>query len=301
MPLDRLILKRDRKVVLKRAFRLGMRTFLFFAEKHPLLYKRYASLRLREYPPERTVLIYSNGKTGTSSLTLSLNKYGTPAIQTDILYPPNILTTRHHPWGVPLVINRVYLNTQKPIKLISLVRLPIDREVSAFFDHFALKVYHGSTTRYDIGQIDVRFKEYLRNRKSDILRDWFIEEMLPCTGVNVYAYPFPVDKGYRTIKRNNVEILIMQIELPNERKEEIVRSYVDNARFRWEVLGRSVSKTGFSDLYKEFKDTAVLEPELASKIARNRKAYHFYGSERIEKHIAGWSHQRRPGERALGC
>jgi hypothetical protein len=201
-----------------------------------------------------------------------------------MLYPPNIETRPHYPRGVGWIFYKSLIERQRPVRLISMVRNPVDRCLSAFF-HSEFDHAH-SAPDVNTDTLVQRFAQYLRQQEE---RDWFDAEMLPALGIDVYARAFPAAAGFQMIERDNIALLILRLELEDSSKERAVADFVGLGDFKWERLGQVGGVKAYGDIYRRFKADAKLPPDILERMLACRLARHFYTDTERRQTLERWS------------
>lgn len=175
----------------------------------------------RRYRDENTILIYQMGKVGSTSLAKAL---GDRAIQIHNFYPSNEPCSRRPSyrlrkkllhWAFYHVIRRG-IRRRKTLKIITLVRDPIGRNVSMYFHdlHYWLAYYFSEVRPDRVGREDMTtlidcFRETFDH---DYPLDWFDKELKRLAGIDVYEHAFDRATGCSRIDKDGVSLLIVQTE-----------------------------------------------------------------------------------------
>lgn len=226
------------------------------------------------------VLILQPGKVGSSSITRSLQKYYKGAVIHCHSFRPDYPIN----WRVPKLYQYWSANAG-PVKLITPVREPVSRNVSAFFFNKGLKnqlpVFHKTEQAIEDLQQD-----FMKNFAQDKTKRWFDNQLKGIFGIDVFAETFPTEKGYRIYKNGSAELLVMQIELTDEEKAQLIRDFLEMEQFT--LIRKNVgSGRMYSELYNAFKrkklPAHVVESFLAGAFFQ-----HFYNHEMAERVRKKW-------------
>ncbi len=170
-------------------------------------------------------------------------------------------------------------------KFITLVREPIARHISAFFQ--ALYGFGRLLQRNIAG---MGFQGALRGfmlSKDYYPETWFKTEFLPVTGIDVFRHPFDVEKGYTIIRENGIEVLIMTMEHLSS-LEGVIGEFIGNSDFKLPKENVGAEKD-YARLYKETLDTVKIPREFYDHYYNdNPLMKHFYSQADIEKFAARW-------------
>lgn len=198
-------------------------------------YTQYKEL-LALYSNEETVFIYQMGKVGSTTLEHSLPN----AVHIHAFYSKNhtcpirlkglakfgleYFTNRFKQELINYFLRRVF-KARKHTKIITLVRKPIERNISMFFHDLDAYLFAAHTNC-----LNTRSKPLpTRCQSADVLLDvfeqefdhnyvlnWFDEEFAVMTGIDIYDYPFDSEKGYCLIKQGNFEVLCLRTDKLNQ-------------------------------------------------------------------------------------
>ncbi len=188
------------------------------------------------------LIIYQMGKVGSSSITESLKSSGinkfkfiypvhtltSDGIDTlrDIYYGKNFnsFTTPFSPRSKHLLESE-YLRRQldkglhrKKWKIVTLVREPVARNVSTYFQIIDL-LYPNFTEEYHTQTIktDELIERFLND---DELRDqpstWYDSQLKTVFGIDVFSSDFPTSKGYKIYESEHADVLLIRLESLNE-------------------------------------------------------------------------------------
>lgn len=176
-------------------------------------------------------------------------------------------------------------------KIITLVRDPIARNISAFFQ--TLEVEFG----LNYGELLVApapaVIEKLTNlflRKvlfHDYPLTWFDNELKSMLGLDVYAVPFTTKKGYKIYKGEHVDTLVIRLEDLNKCASIAFYEFLNIDNFILENANISNDKP-YRTLCKDFKENIVLPHEYVRQMYSSKYMRHFYTSEEIRAFETEW-------------
>ena len=170
-------------------------------------------------------------------------------------------------------------------KFITLVREPISRSVSTFFQNFSrFTDVEYEDANFTIGELITIFLE--RGGHSVPLA-WFDVELKQVLRIDVYEYPFPKEKGYQTIKKGNSELLLIKSEVDDSIKEQAIAEFLGVKDFRL-IRSNVADDKSYSRTYRSFLETVEL-PESYVEIMLNAEyTKHFYTDAEIEAIRSKW-------------
>ena len=178
-------------------------------------------------------------------------------------------------------------------RIITLVREPIGRELSEFFQ-YVHSLYPDLLD--EAGEIDkgralkiLRTKFMFYKPEESYTARWFDMEIKQMFDIDVYAHPFDSDAGYSIIKQGNVSLLILRLEdldttfapgvaqlLQVDTPIDLVRSNV-----------RSQQKRG--DVYQQIVQEFKVRSAVCQRIYASRYATHFYAEAERATFAEKWS------------
>ncbi len=234
-------------------------------------YDAYTAIRLRLLSPA-PVFIYTIGKVGSSSMRESLKKYYPGVVVSGHSFSPLIKATA----PVNALYRWYHRHTDKKINIISLVREPISRDLSMFFQEYQKKEgFDGTEPMEQIRELFLRFRTNPTG--------WFDNKMKDVFGIDVFRHDF---SRYSVIREGRVNLLLMQCELSDETKSEIIREFLEIPAFTITRINESRVRQ-YSGQYDAFKKTVKLTEDYVRDIYGTRYSRHFY-KESMDSQIEKW-------------
>lgn len=245
------------------------------------------------------VLVYQMGKVASSSIYYSLKE------SDNIVYHVHRLSEKHirelhktqlektglveskavDERGVRL--NNMFIKSNKrPIHIISLVRNPIDRNMSAFFQN---KEYY--TKKHDYSDTEKLTNLFYQLYDHDTPLNWFDREFKDCLNVDIYDSSFPKDKKYKLLKSNNYNILLMRVDLEDSIKENIISAFLGISNFKLKNKNVGIQKT-YNEEYKDFKRKINLSDSYMNKMLNSKFTNYFYTNSEISEIRSKWLEKR---------
>lgn len=118
--------------------------------------------------------------------------------------------------------------------------------------------------------------------------DWFDYEVKELFGIDVFQEKFDKEKGYTIISKDNVEILLMQMEKINQ-LESVIAEFIDEKEFKIVNLNEA-KEYSYNYAYNELKKKIVIPQKYIDLYyGEQSKTNHFYSTEDIEKFRKKWS------------
>lgn len=254
------------------------------------------------------IFVYQMGRVGSASVKLSLEQaYRSLSIKIPILHGHFLnnfielenrvkedLEDTSHFMSDLIAVNETFhklmgeMNDPQKLKIISLVRDPVARNVSTFF--FALneflpgweqRIAENKLTVDEIHQIFLAKRIYVLTAFY-----WFEEQMQPVFDIDVYATPFPKEKGYKIYSSSKADLLLLRLESLNQFAEKAFVEYLSLPNFEIQNVNTGEGRrTG--DLYRLFK-TKPLPREYIEWTYNFKLARHFYTEEELKSFTRKW-------------
>jgi hypothetical protein len=257
-------------------------TFYALARKPWHLIRKAVNLvdiyrRLSVCPP---VIVFQMGKVGSVSITNALVS-SWPGLS---VHTHSFLEDKRD----VKIIDREYIPKQKQMYVISLVREPILRNISAFFENFE----HETGIRYSESSfsIDALIELFLKNSNHNVPLNWFDVQMKKKLGIDVYQYEFP-RSGIQVIEEDNVKLLILRTELVDREKESAIKDFLKLPKFLLVRTNEGADKE-YASTYKLFKETFVPPSWYIDKMYNSKYFGHFYDEETRKFLIGKWTKNR---------
>ena len=254
-------------------------------------------------PRGEPIVVYQMGKVGSSTVYRSLRSLGLrrqlhhvhllnnlDAIEDGVrrLYPDPVGTLAQIEKGRRLR-RRILQRRGTTWNLISLVRDPVQRNVSAFFESLTEVIpdVYERRARDDIALADIR-DAFLDRFDHDAPLSWFQSQLEPVFGIDVFAVGFDTEKGYATYEAPGARLLVLRLENLMEDGETAIREFLDLDDFALVPANIALDKR-YADLYSEFERSVTLPPSYLERMYESRFARHFYSTAEIEAFEQRWT------------
>lgn len=221
--------------------------------------------RCHELPP---VFIYQMGKVASSSVRYSLERsYQGPVVHGHYFGP------QHRKWEVGYLY-RAWQEQPFPMKVVSLIREPVARNISAFFENFQrFTRYRFQDNPYSAEELQLFF---LTRYPHNLPLLWLENELRRSFGLDAYQQPFPAE-GYLQLRQGPIDGLLLKHDLADEGKMELLKNFVPLKELEWHNQNEGQEKP-YAQLYREFKALPLPDWYL-DQMYNSRYAQHFYGPE----------------------
>ena len=263
----------------------------------------YLSLRqnLWNLNKNKLILIYQFGRVGSTTVynslkTVGMNVYKIHWLNRDLLKKhlkekqlKNRDSYLHIYLSEVAFLNRCLEKglDQKKLKLISLVREPVARNVAAFFRQFLFRFAHKSNTNQITCENlrDLFQKNWI---KHDVPLIWFDMEMKPIFKIDVYSEEFSKSKGYKIYTGDHPDLLLIKLEKLNKCASEAFKEFlgIDGIILQNANLERDGP---YYSLYRKFTSSKTLPRSYIEKMYNSKYAKHFYTEEELNIFRKKWS------------
>lgn len=260
----------------------------------PIHYVRNAKIRGFEEAGV-PIVVYQMGKVGSMSITKSLQRRGVaPVYHVHQLHLPHLreLNQARKESGRPERDHRTerylyqsLIEGQRRSKYISLVRDPVSRNVSAFFQNLR---HHLAPGPYEeIPPLSELVEFFVEVYDHDVPLTWFQKEVEPVLGIDVYEEDFPKEEGYKGYKNDKFEIIVMKCEVDDSKKELALQNFLGVDDISLQRANVSAEKS-YSDVYRRVK-ASVLPKAYVQRLCESDYMQHFYTENEIERIYDFWT------------
>jgi hypothetical protein len=248
------------------------------------------------------IIVFQMGKVGSSTIYESLksSKFAGSVFhvhhmtedvlgKTEKIYTSQNIEVPRHLRDSRFLLNELAkdLNGRK-WAIISLVREPIARNISAFFQNIELPFPDFNFQNYDSAvKIQELVERFLQKYPHDIPLRWFDRQMKPVFGIDVYESDFPKTKGYKIYRGQLTDLLVVRLESLTECAEEAFGTFLNMDQFV--LLNANTSnKKNYYNVYRKFVDSIKLPSEYIEKMYSSKYVQHFYTEEEICHFLSKW-------------
>jgi|SRR5581483_11838770 hypothetical protein len=258
----------------------------------------------KKYGIQNPILVYQMGKVGSKSVYHSLQ-----ALDLDV--PVYHLHTLNRLDEYEAEVRQRFANPQPYLEalaygrkiraeyesarwhtwnLISLVRAPVPRAISEFFENIET-FFPDFSTRLARNPISVQaLQEFFVSQFQDTSpQTWFDHQVHELFGLDVYATPFDRARGYQIYQGERVRLLLMRLENLNACAAPALQSFLGLENFTLQKSNEGSAKE-YAALYQTFLDTLRLPDAFIHKMHSTRYARHFYTPEELNASVARWTH-----------
>jgi len=187
-------------------------------------------------------------------------------------------------------------------KIVTLVRDPIARNISDFFEHIELvpsEVDQQQKLRsieYDFeititnNNLDELIEIFFKKYKHDIAMGYFDRELKGTFNIDLFASEFPTVKGYKVYRGKEVDVLLIRLEDLDDCFTEAIKEFLDIEDIP--LVNKNVSQQkDYADIYQMFKDAICLPESYLDQMYSSKFARHFYSETELVRFRAKWSRE----------
>jgi hypothetical protein len=179
-------------------------------------------------------------------------------------------------------------------KVITLVREPISRNISSFFEILDMALgYNYNSKLKEIGveetakELTELFVKKHDEYENDRCLTWFDCELKPVLGIDVYAREFPKSQGYEIYESESADLLLIRLENLNECAGEAFKKFLNIDDFK--LVGDNIGEQkSYHNIYRKFLDSIVLPESYVDKMYSSKYMRHFYSQEETEALKLKW-------------
>ncbi|WP_346839854.1 putative capsular polysaccharide synthesis family protein [Microbulbifer sp. SAOS-129_SWC] len=241
------------------------------------------------------VLIYQMGKVGSAAIRDSLNAIGYPNYQVHYLRKPAIekleASIRERGEKTPPHIARskevIDLGIlEKGVKVITLMRDPVARNVSAFFQN--INSYFPNDDYRDVSS-GALIDKFISSYSHNVSTGWFSSEFKHVMGLDVTELEELRTSPYYALRHDGRDILLMKVESSDSDKKECLRAFLE-LDDEFELLRTNIgNEKSYKDQYRQFLKKIVLPKEYLDAMYGSAVVRAFYQEEEIESMRSKWT------------
>jgi len=261
------------------------------------------------------IINYQMGKVGSSTVQASLEAMNLdqPVYHVHFLNPERVgqieqqrrkyfrtekYALLRRPWLYEFLFEQIQ-KKNRHWKLITLVREPVARNVSTFFENLEVTNKPGSTAyviRSDYYDFNIEADPENLDELIGLFFDrlvherplrYFDDEIKTVFGIDVFATEFPVDKGYGVYPGEYADLLLVRLEDLDRCANTVFKQFLGLDDFELVRANMSDDKI-YAALYKAFKRSIRFPEAYLGEMYESRYARQFYSEEEIRGFRQGW-------------
>lgn len=242
-----------------------------------------------------TVFIYQMGKVASTSIYEALKeRKDCHAFHAHLLGGKNLIARKRRVrdsfWSpdkryrISNSFSSQIIQPRFPVKIITLVRDPFERNISAFFEN-ADSVR--ATEKNEEQFIPELIKEYLGKAKHTQPEDWYKNEFHDALGIDIFQYPFDAETGWSTIEHGSYDVLILKTTLSDKEKAQQISSFLGIERLEIPRTNRTGEKA-LHTTYQRFKESIIFPEKIGLAMLQSQFTQHFFTQAEIDTMRLRW-------------
>jgi hypothetical protein len=242
-------------------------------------------------------LVYSMGKVGSSSVYQTL-KHRLPFAKVFHLHflskfwlndkLPKLHSFFHS--NIELgnrTLDYLQKHSSDRIKIITLVREPLMREISDAFENCK-----GLFSDQDVLNKE-HLTQWMDSHDHEYTLTWFDTEFHNFTGFDIYSVPFGHGKGYSIYQLPGMDILCLKLERFNEVYHAAFKDFLGLDNLRLNKSNSSIHRNQ-RDVYRSLKESYTPSADKLKAVYSSKYMQHFYSDEEILSFSNEWTKAIKP-------
>ena len=260
-------------------------------------YRFLVAFKLRLGGRQTPLLIWQMGKVGSKSIETALARvnysgamFHVHVLSDELIRRGEILKRAelagNKAYYYNIALRQRLQSDPRGWKIISLVREPVSRNISAFFQN--LDIYGAGLDCQNPRDLDATVDTLIQRFMNDFdhhrALEWMALELGAVGEVDVYGQPFPINAGFQILTSGNRQVLILRIDDLERVGEAALRAFtgLPEIRLGSENVGDSKS---YGKVYKAFKERLVLDQEYVDVMYGSQYARHFYAPSELNRFV----------------
>ena len=263
-----------------------------FIKHYTISLWRYWYNEWKLWRADEITLVYTMAKVGSTGIYLSLKQ----SIDHPVFHIHNLDVDQYKRQYKELRSKSLYpdsrsnaasivkkIKSGKQINVITLVREPIARNISAFFE--VLEFYtHGEDDALGVERLKEIYVEKLPHTLPLI---WFDDELKSKLGIDPYSQPFDHDQKFVRMDKDNIRLLILRTDTLDTIKIEQLNSLCSSNVVR--ILRANIgSQKYYSSVYSTFQSQIRFDKQYVDEMYTHKYMQHFYRPREIDKLTSKW-------------
>ena len=230
------------------------------------------------------IIVYQMGKVASSSIYKALKKrndcYGFHTHRLTLTKANDNLNKRGRH---SISLAEHLIKPKRPTKIITLVRDPFARNISAYFENNE----KAKAPNLDTNQINALIDDFIENGNHNHNQNWYDNEFKKALDIDIFAYEFDRERGWSTFKQGPFEVLVLKTNLPDSEKTKQIAKFTGIEDLVIDRINETGAKKS-NHCYKQFKETIRFPSEIAQPIFESRFTQHFFTQSEIDAMKTQW-------------
>lgn len=254
-------------------------------------------------PLSQPILIYQMGKVGSTTIELALRSHSRrlhvrhlhmlsdldaieAKVRSNLKDPRDTLGEIEKGRNLLEEIRR---HPEWRINIVSLVRDPVSRNISAFFQGLSDR-FPNYRVDWDAGRLTLRelADSFLADEIThDAPLQWFDRQLKPVFGHDVFATPFDHQKKREIQVLPKTRLLVLRLEDLDHCMADAFQEFL-GIRLEKPRSANIGDEKGYADIYRAFKSSLVLPPDYLDRMYTSKLVKHFYTPDEISRFRQTW-------------
>ncbi|MEL6797585.1 MAG: putative capsular polysaccharide synthesis family protein [Planctomycetota bacterium] len=191
-------------------------------------------------------------------------------------------------------VRREILDAGEGADVITLVREPVGRNVSAFFQNRV-----GRLRRASDAEVDDLCERFIEDYPHTQPLQWFRREFDTVYGIEMHGQPFAPGRGWKVYESGRFRVLLLRCELNDAVKSDAIAEFLGLPELTW-VRSNETSDKMHREIYARFKERLRLPASILDRLYVSQYSKHFYAPEEIQRFRGKWSVASSPETSSLG-
>lgn len=259
-------------------------------------YRNVIRAKLGYYPKCDPILVWHMGKVGSSTILNSLHQahLGSAVFHVHLLNDALLrkgelfrksLRRGSKGYLYNSALREHLLNGRHHWKIISLVRDPVGRNISSFFQN--LDLYAPDIAPNDASRVDLLRQIFFDEFDHERPLYWFEHEIKELLGIDVFSRPFPTDKGYVEYSTDRFDLLVLRMEDLNTTGVQALRHFLSAPKIELTKANVGADKA-YATLYTQLRRQIGLPADYLERMYGSKYSRHFYTPEEIKSFRMHW-------------
>jgi len=244
------------------------------------------------------------GKVGSSSIKKALQDQKLPVfhihylteekikhVRTGKSFPKRPFYAKHY-WESKYLLRYIKNNKKQNSrwKVITLVRDPIARNISGFFQVIRWLI-PDFERRYKKGLIkfEILRELFLSRYEHNTVLEWLDLEIKRVLCINVYKNAFPILKGFQIYRSPKADLLLLRVENMQQCAQSALQNFLGINHLDIQPTNQAVKK-GYANAYSEFLSRISLPNWYIDHMYTSKYAKHFYSRLELQEFRIKWQH-----------
>lgn len=197
-----------------------------------------------------------------------------------------------------LFARNMYANDsrQSTLKIISLVRDPVARTISEFFEELDVHAnypYAARVEKLGIDAVVAELEKMLLDRMKKEVEwampyEWFDKEIRDVFDVDLFEQPFDPDSGYAIYTSGRVQILLLKLERLADCAGEAFARFLGIRNVSLDEGRNIASRKYYADAYRLMLNRLEVPASVLATCYASDQVRHFYSESDIERFLQRW-------------